>query len=116
MHRIFCTQSKAWGYVCTKQGRKARAVVGQVASGSFLVNWDTFKKAIIAGSPGAKGGEMEGWVLYTHFRETPIETIIIKGVADYGDGEKDKIWQLTAAKAAVDYAHYQLERSIAFKD
>ena len=53
---------------------------------------------------------MEGWVLYTHIqKEFPkVHAIIIKGVADYGDGTKDKRWQLTAAMAAVHYAHFQL--------
>ena len=117
MLTTFCTESAAWRYQCTKGGRYAKAVVGQVASSSILVDWDKFKNAIIAGCPDAKGGEMEGWVLYTYFRESPVEAIIIKGIADYGDGTKDKLWQLTAAKAAVNYAHYQLmKHSQAFKD
>ena len=43
-----------------------------------------------------------------------LEVIIIKGVADYADGEKNKQWQLTAAMAAASYTHFQLKRSTAF--
>ena len=43
-----------------------------------------------------------------------LEVIIIKGVADYADGEKPKQWQLTAAMAAANYTHFQLKRSTAF--
>ena len=55
---------------------------------------------------------MEGWVLYTHImRDYPdLEVIIIKGVADYGDGEKDGRWQLTAA----NYTHFQLQPALPF--
>ena len=54
---------------------------------------------------------MEGWVLYTNIiNEHPnLEVIIIKGVADYADGEKPKQWQLTAAMAAANYTHFQLK-------
>ena len=37
-----------------------------------------------------------------------LEVIIIKVVFGYGDGKKDKKWQLTAAKATASYVHYQL--------
>ena len=60
---------------------------------------------------------MDGWVLMSVKEEINEETphrnigmIIIKGVADYGDDSKE-IWQFTAAKAAVCYAKYQLEKT-----
>ena len=60
---------------------------------------------------------MEGWILYTHIlKDHPnLEAIIIKGVADYADGKKDKQWQLTAAMAAASYTHFQLKQSTALR-
>ena len=52
------------------------------------------------------GGEMEGWA---QFDIPEVESIIIKGIADFADGKKNDKWQLTAAKSAVNYAHYKLE-------
>ena len=49
---------------------------------------------------------MEGWA---QFDISEVESIIIKGIADFADGKKKDKWQLTAAKAAVNYAHYKLE-------
>ena len=37
-----------------------------------------------------------------------VDFIVIKGVADFGDGSKDKAWQLTASLAAVNYAEHKL--------
>ena len=116
LKNIFCKDSTGWHFECSKSGREAKVIVGQLASGPFLLDdaavkqkiWEQFKFAI--------GGEMEGWVLYTHImRDYPdLEVMIIKGVADYGDGEKDGRWQLTAAIAAANYTHFQLNRNVAF--
>ena len=105
-----------WEFSCTKTDRKAKVVVGRLASGSFLLDDTGVKKSIKEQFKDAKGGEMEGWILYTHIvEEYPnLEVIIIKGVSDYGDGSKDGRWQLTAAMAAASYTHFQLERCIPF--
>ena len=112
---IFCRNSVGWKFQCTKgvQGRRAKPVIGQLVSSPILLDDDEFKEGIKEQNPTAKGGEMEGWVLYTHIqKEFPtVHAIVIKGVADYADGRKDKRWQLTAAMAAVHYAHFQLERN-----
>ena len=52
---------------------------------------------------------MEGWVLFTDFKN--IASIIIKGMSDLGNDTKADDWQLTAAKAAVDYAHFKLGKN-----
>ena len=68
-------------------------------------------------TPNAVGGEMEGWV-HLELKRTlkgqhnkDIAVIVIKGVADYGDLSKGDKWQWTAAKAAMDYIYYCLEKS-----
>ena len=53
---------------------------------------------------------MEGWAQIEYTPEQ-VNSIIIKGIADFGDGNKDKSWQFTAAKAAVDYAYCKLKRA-----
>ena len=115
---IFCKDPVGWEFVCTKGGRFAELVFGQLASSPFLLDDNTLKQSIIKHSPQAKGGDMEGWVLYTHIQKDfpNVATIIIKGVADYADGTKDKRWQMTAAKAAVSYAHFRLKRKGAVFD
>lgn len=60
---------------------------------------------------------MEGWVLLElceemkQERKKDVEVVVIKGVADYGDLTKGDKWQLTAAKAAIDYIHHCLDNS-----
>ena len=105
-------------YVCLAgdQGRVAKAHAGLVFSSPNLINNPDIKQNLQ--QKGCIGGEMEGWVLLKMQEKYPrIESIIIKGISDYGDGTKDgdgsktqvkDKWQLTAAKAAVDYAVYKL--------
>ena len=119
LKNIFCRNTVGWTFICTKAGRRAKAIVGQLDSGSFLLDDRTVKEGMQKQFPEAKGGEMEGWVLYGKIagdrdilkHHPDLEAIIIKGVADYGDGTKDKRWQLTAAMAAASYTHFQLERN-----
>ena len=116
LRNIFCKDDTGWEFPCTKTDRKAKVVVGRLASGSFLLDDAGVKKSIQEQFKDAKGGEMEGWILYTHIVKeySNLEVIIIKGVSDYGDGSKDERWQLTAAMAAANYTHFQLERCTPF--
>ncbi len=117
LKNIFCKGDTLWNFPCTAEKRSAKVVVGQLVSGPFLLDDPKIKQSIQEQCKFAKGGEMEGWVLYNHIlKDHPnLEAIIIKGVADYADGEKDKQWQLTAAMAAASYTHFQLEQSSAFR-
>ena len=72
-----------------------------------IINNHAIKHSLL--QQGYIGGEMEGWALFKMQEKYPrIESIIIKGISDYGDGTKDsegnttqvKV-KLTAAKAAV---------------
>ena len=118
LHTLFCKGSSRFidKFACTEgtRPRFAKPHVGCVISGSFLVDnkeiktklWDNVKEAI--------GGEMEGHVLMGILKQRdpcPFQAIIIKGVCDYGDGTKEKHWQLTAALAAVEYTHFRLEET-----
>ena len=119
LKNIFCRNTVGWRFECTKAGRRAKAFVGQLDSGSFLLDDCAIKEGMQKQFPEAKGGEMEGWVLYGKIvgdrdilkKHPDLGAIIIKGVADYGDGTKNKRWQLTAAMAAASYTHFQLKRN-----
>ena len=108
MH-TFCQAYRGWKFSCTIN-RQAKVTVGELVSGGFLLDDSGIKRTIKMQCPFAAGGEMEGWVLYKDIMEEHpnLGVIVIKGVADYGDGKKNKKWQFTAAKAAVAYTHYKL--------
>ena len=114
LRNTFCIDAVGWDFTCVETPkRKSKAVVGQLLSGPFWLNSEEDKKKLMKEFKDAKGGEMEGCVLYT--KDIAQRCIIIKGVSDYADGKKDKKWQLTAAMAAADYTHYMLEKSPVFR-
>ena len=117
LSNIFCQDVTQWKFPCTDTSRQAKAVPSLLVSGSFLLDGHRVKLSLQEQYKSAKGGEMEGWILYTHIlKDHPnLAAIIIKGVADYGDGTKDKRWQLTAAMAAASYTYFKLKRSAAFR-
>ena len=115
--KVFCDTAGWNEFVCTTvDQRVAKAYAGLVFSSPNLINNHAIKHSLL--QQGYIGGEMEGWVLFKMQEKYPrIESIIIKGISDYGDGKKDgegsttqvkDKWQLTAAKAAVDYAVFKM--------
>ena len=118
--KVFC-HTAGWNeFLCTAgEQRVAKAYAGSVFSSPNLINDRDIKRSLQKNDYFHYiGGEMEGWVLFKMQEEYPrIESIIIKGISDFGDGTKDgedsttqvkDMWQLTAAKAAVDYAVFKL--------
>ena len=79
---------------------------------SFPVHMDNkeIRDKFNAVIPEVIGGDMEGGELlkFQQQQKVPCGVIVIKGVADYGDGTKEKLWQFTAAMAAFAYAHAKL--------
>ena len=68
-----------------------------------------YKQRIEYPSQRYLGAELKG---LSKIKYIPSENkFIIKGIASYGGGNKYTKWQLTAATAAVDYAHHKLERA-----
>ena len=53
---------------------------------------------------------MEGCELLEIQESLKKKKIIIKGVADYADGKKDKKWQFTAAMAAFNYVEKMINK------
>lgn len=121
LRETFCIPAKTFWeskvFPCTDNGdsdsqRKPCLHVGCIVSAPWLVRDLELKKKLFEHTPYAKGGEMEGWALLIVKEIYPdVGVIIIKGVADYGDKDKEDDWQLTAAKAAVHYTHYRLKEA-----
>ena len=98
-------------FSCTADGsRVAKVILGCLFSSSILLNAENPSEAMKKKSAGYIGLEMEGWVMFTTIREEfpDVASIIIKGISDLAKN-KEPVWQLTAAKAAVDYAHFKLK-------
>lgn len=96
------------------QCRTSKAHVGTIISRPDLVDNKKFRDKLWKHYPNAIGGEMEGWVLLElqeKWTKKELRVIIIKAVVDYADGDKEKSWQWTAAKAAIDCVHYCLEKT-----
>ena len=121
LKRIFCQSArKDWEdqvpYCTANDSRRPCLHVGCIVSAPLLMRDPDLKDRLLEHIPEAIGGEMEGWALLTVKDNSELDhhrvgIIIIKGVADYGDTEKKDNWQLTAAKAAVDYTHFRLKKT-----
>ena len=106
MHKLFCRHPNTWdGIVVCKEpnDRIARVYVGRLFGA--INDPDSRQRR---SSQEYLGREMEGWAPIEYTPE--IKSITIKGIASFVFAE-DTTWQLTAAKAAVDYAHHKLERA-----
>ncbi len=125
---VFSKGAATWyaheGFECTKKdsdtegGRKSQVYSGVIISDKALVDDRDVRDNMKKMAPEAIGGEMEGGILgeikqrLVRGKKAPpreLGVIIIKGVADYGDGSKGKKWQLTAAMAAASYAEHKLK-------
>ena len=121
MRNIFCGTTDWNNFECTAdvhEGSDAKARISKVFSGCILsspnlLDDPNIKQGLESERQSLIGVEMEGWVLFKYIEEDfpKIKSLIIKGICDYGDGTKNKDWQLTAAKAAVDYARFKLENA-----
>ncbi len=69
--------------------------IGVVMSGDKLVDNRAFRDQLLKMEPEAIGGEMEGIGVETAARKANIDWIIIKGICDWADGQKN-----TSNKAA----------------
>ena len=96
--------------------RISQAKVGTIVSCETLIRSRDLKDQHMDLMAQTVGGEMVGCSLlnmidWMEQERRPLGVIIIKGVADYGDNQDNKRWQFTAAKAAVDFIHYCLEKT-----
>ncbi len=130
LKNIFARGEETWStlvnFKCTKSvdstdseaGRTSKVHSGVIVSNRALIDNKEVHERMKLNAPEAIGGEMEGVVLIeiqqrlARRKQTPpreLGVTVIKGVADYADGQKEKEWQLTAAMAAASYAQHKLK-------
>ena len=103
-------------FICSK-GRETKVVAGPLISSPALVNDKVALDEYLKNNERFKGGEMEGQevaraqLTLKEEDKRDVDFIVIKGVADFGDGSKAKGWQLTASLAAASYAEEKLRES-----
>ena len=89
-----------------KMPYKNNVHIGPVISTPNLIDNATVKASLVKERPDAVGGEMEGSAISAVVRKKPPATcIVIKGIGDWGDGNKggSKGWKPFAARAAAYY-------------
>ena len=87
-----------------------------ISSPTLLANSDAVREFLHNSRDQAIGGEMEGCELLKvreRFRkkgQRQIGVIIIKAIADFGDGDKEimRKWQFTTARAAVSFTKFSM--------
>ena len=82
-------------------GRTSAQYAGLVLSGDKLVANAEFRDKLLDAFEGAIGGDMESYGVAQACRLLGVEWIVVKGVCDWGDENKDDTWQAAAAEAAV---------------
>lgn len=97
-------------------GTRVSVHTGALLSGEKLVDNPMFKKDLLARFPQAIGGEMEGAGLYASSARCKVDWIVVKGVADWGDGMKHKKFQKLAAAAASSLTHFVFSDSLSLQD
>ena len=84
-----------------------------ISTGSLIDNLDV-KQKLLDQKPDAIAGEMEGAGIMTAIDYAPerVSAIVIKGIGDWGDGDKEstKKWKPFAARAAAHYVHAILDK------
>ena len=86
--------------------------MGQILSGDYLIDNKDHKKQLLKNfAIEAIGIEMEGAGLYHDKAQHACDCkiMIVKAVCDFGDGEKDKSYQPTAAILAAECLHHYLK-------
>ena len=104
-------------FLCSKDGEcKSEVHCGVIISSPMLLNNRDALEKLITRQERFIGGEMEGHELAqaTYLKDGKhhnVDFIVIKGVANFGDGTKEKEWQFTASLAAAAYAEKKLEET-----
>ena len=105
---IFCKRINHWEefQVTSNTGRCSKPHFGIFTCMNALFDSLEEKEKFRAAVPEVIRGEMEGCELLKVMNSLHNKVkgiIIIKGIADYGDGTKSKEWQFIAAMAAFDF-------------
>jgi nucleoside phosphorylase len=94
-------------------GSRSRMIVGPVLSGEKLIDNRNSKDDLFSRYPRAVGGEMEGTGLGAAAIRAGTAWILVKGICDWADGQKNDKHQPLAAAAATSLVLDVLSRSTA---
>lgn len=103
------------------QDYSAKQINGLILSGEKLVDNKAFKAQLMDHYPTAIGGEMEGAGVYTACEGRVPHWILVKGVCDYGDGDKDEnpnkdLFQELAIQSAISLCEKVFSAEYSFND
>jgi len=87
----------------------ARVHLGLILSGEKLINDLEFRKELQKREPEAIGGEMEGAGLYAAASDEGVDWILVKGICDFADGNKNDDAQAQAARNAASYVFHIIQ-------
>lgn len=82
---------------------------GLVLSGEKLVADQEFRDWLISIEPEAIGGEMEGVGLYAAAHGRKVDWILVKGICDWADGDKNDEYQALAALNAAKFTVHVIQ-------
>ena len=88
----------------------SKIIPGAILSGEKLIDNPNFKADLLRQFPNAKGGEMEGIGLGSAANSRKIPWILVKGICDWADGQKNDKNQPLAATAAAHLVHHVLSQ------
>ena len=115
LNEVFCREIYNWDFKVSSSNRPSKPCCGLFLSGPILFSSEDEQEKFKRAEPEAIGGEMEGYqLLKLKDDEIVKEIIVIKAIADYGDEDKAKNWQFTAAMAAFDFVQSMIERKGAY--
>lgn len=89
---------------------------GPVLSGDKLIDDVNVLNNLVKIYPTAIGGEMEGSGAYAAAGSAKVEIILVKGICDWANGEKDDLAQPFAAFTAMSLINHVLNKPDVLKD
>jgi len=95
------------------QTESVRVHYGAILSGEKLVNSAEFKRTLWSFFDLAIGGEMEGNGVAAAAIDSGTEWILVKGVMDWGNGDKNDAFKSLAAASAAHLVHFVLSNPTA---
>lgn len=104
----FKNGSKDWVHKLPNE-KVAKIYFGGLLSGESLVDDKEYRDKLLFDNPTAIGGEMEGAGLFAAASGQKVEWIVVKGICDYGDGNKSvnkANYQQIAIQASVSLCHH----------
>lgn len=97
-------------------GELGTSFFGSILSGEKLIDNNSYKNLLFKQFPNAIGGEMEGYGIYSACANQNLsEWIIIKGICDWADGNKNKNKdenQRIAVESAVSFCKSVFSESV----